>query len=49
MAVFPAGESISISEVIEAKNYFCNYISNIFNVKNIKKFNCFDYLQIKND
>lgn len=39
MAIFPAGESISIEEITEAKNYFCNYIGNFLKEHNILKKN----------
>ena len=37
MAVFPAGESISIEEIIDAKNYFYNYIVGFLKVNSIVK------------
>lgn len=37
MAIFPAGESISIEEIIEAKNYFYNYILSFVKIDSIHK------------
>ena len=37
MEVFPAGESISIEEIIDAKNYFYNYIVGFLKVNSIVK------------
>ena len=47
MAIFPAGESISIEEIAEAKNYFCNYIGNFLKENNIFNKNIFTITNTK--